>query len=301
MLKQAIKRYAPKKLLSLYFRVKRAYVDKRALKAVMKLAVQNRTFRTSISDDGYYPLVCYLASKYDSVFSDFKRNPIYNYILECTGEQEQYGYHMLKLIDDIPGFTPSPDDWKEFSRNDFYGNPRTYPVIFGDKTINISSTTIRYVKVLGDIISMFDSGSIKSIAEIGVGYGGQCRIILSRLPVEQYTLFDLPEVLGLSERYLQNFPECNGKVRYVDGGHIYINDEYDFFMSNYAFTELRREIQDMYMEKVIKKSKRGYITWNDFAEKWGGYSVDEFLDTIPGSSRIEIDYPGTCLVVWGNK
>lgn len=246
--------------------------------------------------------MCYLASKYDSVFKDFKRNCFYNRILECTSEQEEYGSHMLKLIAKIPNFSPTFEDWREFAKNDLYGNPRVYPVKFDGGKINLSSTTIRYVKVLGDIISMFDTSEIKTVAEIGVGYGGQCRIIINKLPIESYSLFDLPEVLGLAEKFLSHYDEGRRNIRYIDGGHIYVSDNYDFFMSNYAFTELRREIQDYYMEKVILKSKAGYITWNEFSENcFSGYSVDEFMKIIPGSSRIEIDYPGECLVVWGNK
>ena len=124
---------------------------------------------------------------------------------------------------------------------------------------------------------------------------------MSRLPIEQYTLFDLPEALALSERFLNNYDETRNNVRYIDGGHIYANDQYDLFISNHAFAEVRREIQEIYMEKIILKSKRGYLTWNKGADQWGGYSVQELLDTIHGSSRIDADRSDICTIVWGNK
>ena len=307
-MRELIKRCTPlsirklyRKLRSKIFSTLRPYRDAHTLRATMKLAVQKRESRTSVSDNGYYPLVCYLAAKYDAVFKNFKRNFIYCQTLECSNEQEQYGSHMLKLIDNISGFNPTPEDWQDFSRNDLYGNPRTYPVTFGDRTITLSSSTIRYAKVLGEIMSLFDTENIKSVAEVGVGYGGQCRILMSRLPIEQYTLFDLPEALALSERFLINYDETRNNIRYIDGGHIYTDDQYDLFISNHAFTELKREIQDMYMEKLILKSKRGYITWNCGADRWGGYSVEEFMNLIHGSSRLEADRPDICIVVWGNK
>ena len=195
VIKSHVKRYVPHSLLEFYRKLRyehyRKLRDEHALRATIKLAVQKKEARTSLSDNGHYPLVCYLASKYDAVFANFKRNFTYNQTLECAHEQEEYGYHMLKLIDGINGFNLTAEDWQDFSRNDLYGNPRTYPVTFDGKKITLSSTTIRYVKVLGDIVSMFDTENIKSIAEIGVGYGGQCRIIMSRLPIEQYSLFDL--------------------------------------------------------------------------------------------------------------
>ena len=40
-------------------------------------------------------------------------------------------------------------------------------------------------------------------------------------------------------------------------------NQYDLVISNYAFTELPREIQTVYYEKIISKSAKGYITYND--------------------------------------
>lgn len=122
----------------------------------------------------------------------------------------------------------------------------------------------------------------------------------------KYTLYDLPEALGLAERYLGNYEECRNNIRYADGGHIYFEDNYDLVISEYAFCELRREVQDMYIEKVILKSRRGYFTWNCGSENvFGGYSIQEFLERIPGSRKIEVkdDYKWTAtgLVVWENN
>lgn len=171
--------------------------------------------------------------------------------------------------------------------------------------ITLSPTTIRYAKVLCDILSMFDTAGIHSIAEIGIGYGGQCRLIRSKLPQAMYTLVDLPEVLGLAEKYLRHYEECRENIRYVDGGHFYLNDDYDLVISNYAFSELRREVQDMYLSKIILNSKRGYITYNPLShDGLDGYSDDELLTKIPGSARIEerpLTCKGNCIIVWGHK
>ena len=63
--------------------------------------------------------------------------------------------------------------------------------------------------------------------------------------------------------------------------------EYDLVISNYAFLELSREIQDMDFEKVISRSREGYITWNSLSyDLLDGYSEDELFEKISGSSVI---------------
>lgn len=310
-MKKFIKKHIPQRIKSKlkpavnYYRTqKRAFIRKRALKTVLMKSIERSKSKSSISDDGYYPLVCYLASKHDSIFEDFRRNIIYDGIV---GTPEVMGRRFFDLIAKIKNFHLIPEDWKNFRRNDLYGNPQMYTFIIDGEKIDISPNTVRYVKVLGDIMTMFNNvQDIKSIAEIGVGFGGQCRIILSKLPKVTYTLIDLPEVLGLAERYLNNYDECKNNVRYVDGGHIYSDDNYDLVISEYAFSELRRDVQDMYFEKVILKSKRGYITCNNGPVKsfGGGYLIPEILERIPGSRKIEVrdvyKWTATGLIVWEN-
>ncbi len=263
----------------------------------------NPDMQTSISDDGFYPQFCYLASQDREVFNNFRRNSVYTRVLEHV--TEEYGKQYLDVIFANSKIQFDADDWRKFKDNDLYGNPAVSSYQINENNILVSPTTIRYVKVLTDVISKFDTENIHSIAEIGIGYGGQCRIIKSALLVETYTLFDLPEVLGLAEEYLNNYQECKTGIRYVDGKHIYINDSYDFVISNYAFSELRRRVQDEYLEKVILRSKSGYITWNSLSYKFlDGYSVSELLELIPDSHVIEerpLTSEENCIIIWGNK
>ena len=256
---------------------------------------------TSMSDRGLYPLLCYLASKDDKTFRTFKSNKIYQKVLEHVSEKQ--GSEYLNVIREYGML--SLEDWQEFMKNDSYGTPVKFTYNLMGKDITLSPTTIRYAEVLCDIMHMFDFDNIKSIAEIGIGYGGQCRLIRTKLPEAMYTLFDLPEALGLSEKYLTNYAECRENIRYVDGGHIYLNENWDLVISNYAFSELQRDVQDMYLEKIIMKSKRGYITYNALGhERLDGYSDDELLKIIPNSIKIEekpLTCEGNCILIWGQK
>ena len=270
----------------------------KTFKQTLKLAIQSRKYtKTSASDNGYYPLICYLASQYDEVFNNFRSNYIYTRILEHV--TEKLGGEYLDIIKELHLF--NNNDWQEFAKNDLYGGTKKFTYDINGQKFNLSPTTIRYAKVLGDIMTLFDVNEIKSIAEIGIGYGGQCRIIRSKIPDAVYNLFDLPEVIGLAEKFLSHYDECRENIKYLDGGHIYLQDNYDLVISNYAFSELRREVQDMYLEKIILRSKRGYITWNKVL---GSYSVNELLAKIPGSAIIDerpLTAPDNCIILWGNK
>ena len=269
--------------------------------------MQSKGRRTSMSDDDAYPALCYAASVDDCYFRDFRRNFIYNRILEHVTQELGQEYLDVILRRERPKF--SRREWDEFCKNDLYGNPRKFPYeIKGDgHTRKVSPTTLRYIKVLQDIMMLFDTKQIETAAEIGVGYGGECRILTSCLTgIRKYYLFDLPEVLGLAEKYLAKFPG-HAEIVPVDGTKIEVEEDggYDLVISNYAFSELARELQDIYLEKVILRARAGYITWNTLSyDVMDGYSVEELLDKIPGSYVVEgepFTHDKNCIILFSNK
>lgn len=258
--------------------------------------------KTSITDNNEYPSLCLAASMDEALFSNFRRNPVYNLVLEHVSESQGQQYLDVISRDGRPNF--SDEDWDDFHKNDRYGNPRTCIYEINGKHRDLSPTTLRYVKVLQDIMMLCQEKRIHSVAEIGVGYGGQCRIMTSYLQeIEKYHLIDLPEVLELVKKYLGKF---GGKESYlfVDGTQISGNESYDLVISNYAFSELMREVQDIYLDKVIANSKAGYITWNPLSFKMlNGYSVEELLDRIPGAFVVDeepLTFEGNCIILWKN-
>ena len=99
-----------------------------------------------------------------------------------------------------------------------------------------------------------------SIVEIGVGYGGQAKLIQDYFDIKSYHFVDLPEVNNLANKYLKIFEYKNNY--FLDFENL-PNYEYDLVISNYALTECTKKMQDYYYNKIIKKSKHGYITGND--------------------------------------
>ena len=83
------------------------------------------------------------------------------------------------------------------------------------------------------------------------------------------------------------------------------NENFDLVISNYAFSELNRNVQKLYLENVLQKTSRGYITWNNLSfKKLGGYSLAELLDLLPGS-RYRDENPltaiGNVIITWNNN
>ena len=127
------------------------------------------------------------------------------------------------------------------------------------------------------------------------------------LPIDQYNLIDLPEVILLAERFLTQL-DVAGDIRYIDGTHLYHDVPCDLLISNYAFAELAESVQKIYFDKIVAHSKAGYMTWNsEIFSKQGlkvGYSAQEISSMIPGAKIIPekpLTAPGNCIIVWGTK
>lgn len=122
--------------------------------------------------------------------------------------------------------------------------------------------------------------------------------------LRSYSLIDLPEVLPLAERYLSNF-ENSEKLQFIDGTtDIDFAETYDLAISNYAFSELTREVQDHYLAKVLLKSRFGYLTWNEMAHsELDGYGIEEVIERLPGKPEVIAEAPltgeGNCIIIWG--
>lgn len=138
----------------------------------MKKYIKNRKYRTSILDDNIYPALCQAASENPILFSKFRRNSIYNKILEHVTKEQ--GQEYLTVILQNREIEFSEAEWKDLKKMIFMEGLNYLSMKWG---LKVSPTTLRYVKVLQDIMTLFD--------------------------VEKYYLFDLPEVLQLSRTWLK--------------------------------------------------------------------------------------------------
>lgn len=253
----------------------------------------------SESDDGRYVAFVSQASQDYQVFKNFKRHPAYTAILEHASEAEGLAYLNI-ASKDSPEFLEKIEALKA---NDEVGNPFIFEYPGVGK---VSSSTLRYLKVASDLRKYFGKNLGETIAEIGVGYGGQCLTLDKLFNFKKYYLFDLSPVLDLVARYLECHTlrgsyQCTTLNQYAPDG------AFDLVISNYAFSELPSNLQRMYIEKILSRSKRGYLTMNSGLEDSvftkDKLSIGELKQLLPKFEIIE-ECPLTAkvnyIIIWGH-
>lgn len=248
---------------------------------------------TSVSDYADYRQIVEGAATDDHVFETFRSHPQYFPILEHVSRDQGRAY--LEIIEKRQNL---PVGWAQLCRQlNEVGNPQkhTYPFIG-----RFSPTLLRYLKVLSDLELLF--GPLKGLryVEIGIGFGGQAAVLDLFGKVDEVHLYDLPPVLALAEKFLSRVSSSASRLL-LDGTNPSAARPADLLVSNYAFSELTRAVQLSYLEKVIVKAARGYITWNSLSRD--GLNPAELLELIPGSKLLE-EQPrtatGNVIIAWGS-
>lgn len=250
--------------------------------------------RSSISDNLSYTLFCEKAANDDAVFNNFKRNNAYRRVLEHVPYRQGIKYLSI-ITDENPRLI---DFLEKFKENDQYGNPIKYNF---SNIGYFSPTTLRYIKVLSDLIKEFGSLEKMRIIEIGGGYGGQCKIISDVFDFDTYTLVDLEPCLSLARKYLDKLGVKN--VNYCTSNNLLENQNYDLVISNYAFSECTITLQDIYFEKIISQSFRGYMTCNSINLFFGinSYTKKAIINKINNSKILPerpLTWLGNLVLMW---
>jgi hypothetical protein len=246
---------------------------------------------SSLSDNDAYPKFCAAAASDASTFEHFRRHADYSEILEHV--TFALGKRYLKSFRNDDPFVVEAT---RICAQDVVGDPVKFdfPVVG-----SASPTTLRYLKVAWELNCLFGSLNGMEISEIGVGYGGQCRVICELSSPASYSVIDLEPVLSLVQRYL-SAASPGAPVS------LYAPDEVspfssDLVISNYAFSELRREVQEQYMNAIMDHAVRGYVTFNRIAPRsFRSITVEEFAERVGGiiSRERPQSYPGNRLVHW---
>jgi hypothetical protein len=268
-------------------RLRRALVPSTSALSTLRSHAESAT-----SGDENYLSVCRVAALDASVFAGFRRNPGYTRVLEHVSEQQ--GREYLELLSSSGGALRMLE---EAAKNDDIGNPVTMQLPSG---LRVSPTTLRYLKVADDVERLFGGLAGADVVEIGVGYGGQCRVLDSLFDLKSYTLVDLKPVLNLAEMFLSHFPlRCT--VRFSTMNELG-PQPYDFALSNYAFTELSRDVQETYFRKALNQTPKGYITYNEIVPpEFRSMTRDELCQRLGGRELPEqpLTHPKNCIIVWG--
>ena len=230
--------------------------------------------------------------------SDFRRKYDYREILEHVTYTQGKSY--LEQIQEY-----SPQNYIELieknKANDLFGNPYEYQY---PGVGRVSPTTLRYISTAIDIFEITRLNKESVVAEIGVGYGGQAAILERMYGIKNYSAFDLPSVIQLSNVYLNS---VNSKLKFTSSGlSSDKNTTWDVVISNYAFSELHRDLQLSYIERVIAKSKSGYMIMNSgrsniTGRSEGKLSLDEIRNYIPNlqvKEEVPLTGPDNYIIYW---
>ncbi len=217
----------------------------------------------------------------------------------CKPFTKEQGEEYLKIIlEDNPEFITKKIN--SLSKLDELGHPKKYTYgQFG----KISPTTLRYLKVASDLKKYFNESFGGEIAEIGGGYGGQFIALDQIFTIERYAIFDLFPICELITKYVESH-SIHGSYC-VTTINQFMPKNFDFCISNYAFSELPLNLQMVYFKKILVRSKRGYFTMN--SGKKANASTDrltiaQLQEMIPNLKILEerpLTGPDNYIVVWG--
>lgn len=197
---------------------------------------------------------------------DFKSNNHYRKILEHINGSQAEQYFKV-IIEKFKTFYESNFDTLRniCELNDKYGKTIKYNL---ENFMTCSPSNLRYI--LHSLLFLEDMKKYKlnniDIIEIGGGYGGLCFFIhniapLYEININSYTIFDLLEPSLLQKKYLNllNIPDVN--CCQLDNFDNIKNDS--ILISNYAFSEITKEVQMKYIDKIINPyTKFGFLAWN---------------------------------------
>lgn len=186
--------------------------------------------------------------------------------------------------------------------DDRFGNPVAYNF---PNVGAICPTTLRYIKIAGDLVREFGNLNQYHIVEIGGGYGGQCKILHDISGFTAYTFVDLPQCTPLIMKYLHH--HCIPNVACIHNTEIENARQYDLLISNYAFSEIDCTEQRYYIDNLINAVPRGYITYNAVSSYYGltSLTVDEVVAALQKDNRTIVVTPenpltgeNNVLIVW---
>lgn len=262
------------------------------LKNFKKLENRSSKNRTSISDVPQYTEICAAAASNPIILSIFKRCFEYRLVLEHVTRSQAIQY--LEFIKNDPNILSTITKVSEVE----IGSPITYPF---ESLGDLSPTQIRYGKILKDIDNLFIDLDLSDIVEVGIGNGGLAAQIVNQFKLNSYRLVDLSEVLDLTRQTLRPFIELTN-FEFIEPSEVTVSAT-DLFISNYAFSELHKDVQDFYFKNYILHSKSGFMLYNHIHENPDiSYSAQEIANRIPGSLILKenpLTYAGNVLLVWG--
>ncbi len=268
---------------------------------VLKSKLIRNTEHKSSYENGEYPELALKAALNPAIFSVFRRHHMYTPILEHVSRNQ--GEEYLKIIRDK--YKLKDDEIFQLLKPLMkLGSPKLLRI--KGLSNKISTTGLRYLKI-GLDIREFSGNNIGNVVEIGCGYGGQAIILDKLLEIESYTFYDLWQVNFLIRRFIDN---SNFSTKYtistINEDSFNIRNSWDFCISNYAFSEFPKSLQEIYIDRILKKTPKGFMLMNSGVNGEFGnirnHNQKELLDKLANSNiknEVPLTYKNNYLLTWG--
>jgi hypothetical protein len=251
---------------------------------------------------GDYAAFAWEAVTNPRVFQSFRRDPRYTAVVETLWLETGQAY--LDRIDDA--------DVRALCLQSAAADAIGGPVTHLYEGVALAPTTLRYGKVLADLIALVPHFPVlEDIVEIGVGHGGQARLVAEYaagggLRLKTYTCLDLAPVLLLARQYLEHF-RLDLRFRFASKLELGRDERWQLAISNYAFSEFDRALQEEYLERVLLRAEAGYLTMNSGLTEaaWKNhacFTAEELCRLLPNAALIDEDppsAPGNYRLVFG--
>ena len=245
--------------------------------------------RTSITDNGWFSRYYGWLSE-DPRFERFRRDPAHLVIVEPTPRADARR-HLARVLSQTPGYEVRLE---RFRAGDAVGAPLTAEFAPHGR---FAPDTLRYMRYLSDCEVRFGDLGGAVVVEIGVGYGGACRVFLERFALARYVLVDLPGPLLMARRYLTRtlgaarvardvaFIAAPARGARAEG----LPERSGLALSTMAFSECDRVVQEGYIDSVLARADRGYLHHNELSGSFGvrSLTLEELARRLPGRVKVE--------------
>jgi hypothetical protein len=233
----------------------------------------------------YKNYINYLANNSSEKISDFNFKSSRSYFGIVETVSSDIGNKYLNLIlSEYKNLVNITDIIDYCNINDSIGNPKL--TNYNDN-LKCSPTSLRYFYHALLILSHINNTECDNIVEIGGGYGGLCLAINFLLKyfdvnIKNYNIIDLTEPIDLIEKYL------NSNKSYISTNNIYhnsssfgsnIKDNNLFMISNYCYTEIDKEFNNIYNNILLPNINNGFLVWQN-GGNGGIYPVKDAKDIL---------------------
>lgn len=192
------------------------------------------------------------------LIKNFRRHPDYDIVVPGNRDGSEVFEHLELIKTKFPEILPYMD--KFVADQGVFGNPKAYEFDIGTFDVPIIiqiyylALTRRY---FGDLDGM-------KVCEIGPGAGLFFKVLTDIQTDIRYTFVDLPGPLFINRKHVEFLGRQGMVEEYLSCQEVMERNcwsRYDLVISDCAFNELHRDVQEIYIEKILNNSTRGRIAF----------------------------------------